>query len=241
MKSLNPNSLKPIVLRIWITSMVAVSMLPYICVASENAPDAVLTGSDASSDGAQTSTPEDAGNAVDWRNDSTIRRRPASYIGGSLNYVQAHTWLAENDDHKKLTYGPLHSGTMLMRVGDAFGDKFAIGFQVQTVNIKSPDVQLSAFALLLDLSFYPWKGLGIRPSAGFGFGFAQGENKWEFGFGGPGALALSLLYEFRVTRKFTLAPVVTTTWLTGDGYDSIFTFAGIEALFWLPNKHRYDQ
>ena len=178
---------------------------------------------------------------TNWRDDPQIRRRPASYVGGALTYVQVHTWIKANKDHKKLNYGPLHSGTLLMRVGDAFGDKFAIGFQVQSVNAKTKDVQISAFALLLDLSFYPWKGLGIRPSAGFGFGFAQGHNKWEFGFGGPGTLSFSLLYEFRITRKFTLAPVATTTWLTGDGYDNLFIFAGIEALFWLPNRHRYKE
>ncbi|MBN2343593.1 MAG: hypothetical protein JXX29_18545 [Deltaproteobacteria bacterium] len=168
-------------------------------------------------------------------------RRPASYVGGSLNYAQLRTWVEETDDHRKLTFGPLHSVANVFRVGDALHEKFALGFQIQFLNAKKDHEQVSAFALLLDATFYPWKGLGIRPSAGFGFGFAQGENKWEFGFGGPGTLSFSLLYEFRITRKFTLAPIAQMTWLTGDGYDSLFTLFGIEMLFWLSNKNRYKK
>ena len=213
-----------------VCSLLALSIFATDCVAAEETVKSKTDAADAS---------QHVSKDVHWRDDPTIRRRPASYIGGAMNYIQVYTWLAENDDHRKLSYGPLHFVAGTFRVGDAFGDKFAIGFQMQSVNAKNEEVQISAFALLLDLSFYPWKGLGVRPSAGFGFGFAQGENKWEFGFGGPGTLSFSLLYEFRITKKMTLAPVVTTTWLTGEGYDAMFALVGIEMLFWLPNKNRY--
>lgn len=176
---------------------------------------------------------------VHWRDDVSVRRRPASYVGGALNYAQLRTWLSANDDHKALAFGPIHTFATVFRVGDALTDKFCLGFQIQWLNGKDNKKQISAFALLLDMTFYPYKGLGIRPSAGFGFGFAQGENKWEFGFGGPGTLSFSLLYEFRLTKKLTLAPVAQTTWLTGDEYEGFFTLFGVEMLFWPANKNRY--
>lgn len=175
------------------------------------------------------------------RDNPIATRRPASYIGGSLSYAQLRTWLAETDDHRKLSFGPLHSVANVFRVGDAFTDKFALGFQIQFFNAKKEKEQISAFALLLDATFYPWRGLGIRPAAGFGFGFAQGENKWEFGFGGPGTLSLALTYEFQISRKFTLAPIVQGTWMAGDDYDGLFVSIGIEMLFWLSNKNRHDK
>ncbi len=227
--------MKSIFFTVW--SCLAFSLVTGVCVA-QHTPDTGDTGDvGAAVDTPTTVESPEAGTTLHWRKDPTIRRRPASYVGGSINYIQARTWIDENEDHKKLNYGPLHFVATTIRVGDAFSDKFAMGFQVQSVNIKADEVQVSAFALLLDLSFYPWKGLGVRPSAGFGFGFAQGKNKWEFGFGGPGTLAFSLLYEFRLTRKLTLAPVVTTTWITGDGFDSLFALAGIELLFWRPNRN----
>ncbi|MBN2528631.1 MAG: hypothetical protein JXR76_19735 [Deltaproteobacteria bacterium] len=222
------------------------SLIPIACLIvalALNASESIAGEKNARTVSIDVATTDSVGSAdtpsLHWRDDPAVKRRPASYVGGSLNYVQLYTWLEKNDDHKALKYGPLHSGAGALRVGDAFGDHIALGFQVQFLNSKAEHVQISAFALLLDLSIYPWKGLGIRPSAGFGFGFAQGENKWEFGFGGPGTLAMSLLYEFRITRKMTIAPVITTTWMTADGYDGLFALAGIEMLFWIPNRNRY--
>lgn len=173
-----------------------------------------------------------------WRKDPTIRRRPGSYLGGSLNYAQSRTWLEATDDHEKLAFGPMHSIGTVFRVGDALWEFFCLGFQIQAINAKRDSAQISAFTLMLDISFYPWKGLGIRPSVGFGFGFAQGKEDWEFGFGGPGTLAMAVLYEIRLTRKLTLAPVVQATWLTGEGYDSLFILTGLEFIAWFDDAKK---
>jgi hypothetical protein len=52
------------------------------------------------------------------------------------------------------------------------------------------------------------------------------------GGGGPGCLSLALLYEFRVGRYFTIAPVVQTAWIVSDGYDGVYLFIGLEFTKW---------
>ncbi len=175
---------------------------------------------------------------TDWRRDPTVKRRPSSYLGGSLNYLQLWTWLDATDDHQRLAFGPLHSAANLFRVGDALNEHFCLGFQVQILSARREKTQLSAFAILLDATVYPWKGLGIRPSAGFGFGFAQGKNQWEFGFGGPGTLAMAFLYEFRVTRHLTLAPIIQGTWMAAEGYNGLFVMAGVEVTAWFSDRSK---
>ncbi|MBN2801671.1 MAG: hypothetical protein JXR91_01115 [Deltaproteobacteria bacterium] len=173
---------------------------------------------------------------INWRKDPKVKRHPASYLGGSLNYQQLYSWLDENKDHKKLTFGPLSGFAPTFRVGDAFAEFFTIGFQVQFLIAKTSATQISSLAILLDATFYPWRGLGIRPSAGFGFSFTQGKNQWEFGSGGPGTLALALLYEFRISRYITIAPIVHTTYIASDGYKSLALLFGVEMTAWF-KKH----
>ena len=169
---------------------------------------------------------------TDWRNNSELKRRPGSYLGGTLAYVQSRAWAEETDDHGDLSFGPLHTWGLAFRVGDAFADWFAVGFQVFLTNRRSEDESIGAFELMLDASFYPYAGLGIRPSVGIGLGFASGKNDWEFGGGGPACLALAVLYEFRVTRFFSIAPVVNVSWITGENFDGLFLFIGIEFTKW---------
>jgi hypothetical protein len=169
---------------------------------------------------------------VPWRRDPTVQRRPGSYLGGALGYTMSRVWIPANESHDDLALGPLHSWGLNFRVGDAFAEWFALGFQIQITSARSGATQSSAFELLLDATFYPWRGLGIRPSVGIGFGYARGEHEWESGGGGPGCLSMSLLYEIRVTRLFTIAPVVQASWITGDKFDGMIFFAGLEFLKW---------
>jgi hypothetical protein len=170
--------------------------------------------------------------APSWRRDPTVPRRPGSYIGGAVGYVQAHAWVPANDSHGDLEHGPIHTWGMGFRVGDAFAEWFAVGFQLQIASGKNDVSQISAFALLLDATFYPWRGLGLRPSVGLGFGYAQGEHEWEMGGGGPGCLAGAILYEFRILRLLTIAPVVQVSWIAGEEFDGLFFFAGLEITKW---------
>ncbi len=172
-----------------------------------------------------------------WRKDSSIKRRPASYIGGSLNYQQMYAWMDANDDHKKLSFGPIHGFAPTFRVGDALTEYFCLGFQVQFLMGSTTQEKISSFTVLLDTSFYPLKGLGIRPSAGFGFSFAQGKNKWEFGNGGPGTLALALLYEFRVSKTITLAPIIQSTFIASNEYKSLAILFGVELTAWFKKQY----
>jgi hypothetical protein len=192
-------------------------------------------------DTASSTDKADSSKKTNTQNRSTTpstRRRPSSYIGGSVNYLQLHAWLAANDDHKKLQLGPLHGFAPTFRVGDALTEYFSLGFQVQFLIAKTANQQISAFAIMLDASFYPWRGLGIRPSAGFGFSFAQGSNDWEFGFGGPGTLGLALLYEFRISKVMTLAPIVQATLVGSDGYRSLAILFGVEITAWFRKKEK---
>ncbi len=166
------------------------------------------------------------------QDETELKRRPGSYLGGTLAYVQSRAWANETDDHDDLKFGPLHTWGMAFRVGDAFTDWFAVGFQVFFTNKRSKEESIGAFELMLDASFYPYAGLGIRPSVGIGLGFASGDNDWEFGGGGPACLALAVLYEFRVTRFFSIAPVVNASWITGENFDGFFLLIGIEFTKW---------
>ncbi len=168
----------------------------------------------------------------DWRHDPTVLRHPGSYLGGAIGYASLRAWVPENKDHGDLTIGPLNTWMLSFRVGDAFCEWFAIGFQIDISNNTRGVEQIGLFDLMLDLSFYPWRGLGIRPSAGLGLGFANGKEEWEFGGGGPGALALAVLYEIRVTRLFVIAPVVRVVYVGGEEFDAFAIFAGIEIIKW---------
>ena len=98
---------------------------------------------------------------------------------------------------------------------------------------QAGDRGMSGFALFVDPTFYPWKGLGLRPSVGLGFSFAQaGKGSHEFGFGGPGALAFALTYEFRVSRLFVMGPIAQICWTVGDDYDAMFFSFGLQMLKW---------
>jgi hypothetical protein len=170
--------------------------------------------------------------ALPWRQDPGVRRRPGSYLGGAIGYSQTRAWIPANDSHGDLALGPVHTYGLALRVGDAFAEWFAVGFQVQIYSGKSDTAKISAFDLLLDATFYPWQGLGLRPSVGLGFGYARGEHEWEMGGGGPGCLAVGVLYEFRVTRLFSIAPIVQVSWIAGEEFDSLFLFVGIELAKW---------
>ena len=169
---------------------------------------------------------------TDWRNNPELKRRPGSYLGGAIGYVQSRAWAPETEDHDDLSFGPLHTWGLAFRVGDAFADWFAVGFQVFLTNKRSEDESIGAFSLMLDATFYPYAGLGIRPSVGIGLGFASGKNSWEFSGGGPACLGLAVLHEFRVTRFFSIAPVVNVSWITGENFDGLFMLFGIEFTKW---------
>jgi len=164
--------------------------------------------------------------------DEAVKRHPGSYLGGALGYIQSRAWVPANESHGDLELGPVHTWGMGFRVGDAFTEWFALGIQLQLSGGKADTTQISALELLLDVTFYPWGGLGVRPSLGIGFGYAQGEHKWEMGGGGPGCLGLALLYEIRITRLFTIAPIAQVSWIAGEEFDGLFIFAGIEFIKW---------
>lgn len=160
------------------------------------------------------------------------KRRPGSYLGATTAYVQSRAWVEETDDHDDLGFGPLHTWGLAFRVGDAFADWFAVGFQVFFTSKRSEEESIGAFELMLDASFYPYAGLGVRPSVGMGLGFASGKNEWESGGGGPACLALAVLYEFRGPWLFSIAPVVNVSWITGEGFDGLFLLIGVEITKW---------
>jgi hypothetical protein len=196
--------------------------------AAESKVDEPEVAAEAGEDGAtETTEPE-----LHWRDDPNTKRHPGSYIGGGAGYAQVRAWVEANKDHGDLEFGPFHTWYSSIRVGDAFAEWFALGFQVEITNAESGKEQLGAFNLLLDASFYPVGGLGIRPAVGLGLGFAAGKEDWEFGGGGPGCVSLSLLYEFRVVKLFAIAPVVQSFWITGQGFDGLFLFFGLEFIKW---------
>lgn len=170
--------------------------------------------------------------AIPWRRDPSVPRHPGSYIGGAIGYSRAWAWIPENDRHGDLAPGPFDSMGMAFGVGDAFTEWFALGFRIQIASGRNGDAQYGSFGLLLDATFYPAPGLGLRPAVGLGFGYATGEHDWEVGGGGPGCLALGVLYEIRLARLITLAPVVQGAWITGEGFDGATLFVGLELTKW---------
>jgi len=181
---------------------------------------------------------EDKKKKSNWRKDPSVKRHPGSYIGGGLSYMMADVWytVKVDDFESKYSFVPIHGISGVLRVGDAFKEWLAIGFQIMILNAQnsSRNRSTASFGLLLDTSFYPWRGLGIRPSVGFGFGFAQaGKESYQLGFGGPACLSFALSYEIRITRLFMLVPTVAISWI-GNGNDfNIMTFtAGIDMLKW---------
>jgi hypothetical protein len=168
----------------------------------------------------------------DWRGDPSVQRHPGSYIGGAIGYANVRSWVEESDEHDDMFVGPFHTFALSFRVGDAFFEWLALGFQIEIASAKRRGQQIGMFNLLLDTTFYPWEGLGLRPSFGLGLGFASGKEEWEFGGGGPGCLGMAVLYEVRVTRLFVIAPIVQTFWISGQGYDGLTIFAGLEILKW---------
>jgi hypothetical protein len=169
---------------------------------------------------------------VHWRDDPNTKRHPGSYIAAGAGYAQVRAWLEANEEHGDLEFGPMHSWFASLRVGDAFTEWFALGFQVEISNAYKGKQQIGAFNLMLDASFFPIAGLGIRPAVGLGLGFANGEEEWEFGGGGPGCVSLSLLYEFRILELLAVAPVAQGFWITGQGFDGLFLFFGVEFVKW---------
>jgi hypothetical protein len=176
-----------------------------------------------------------------WRDDPSVLRHPGSYIGGGGGVVRNYAWLPAKkgtgnasfaSEHDALAFGPLWGWQAFVRVGDAFMEWLAIGFQVDVASASGGKDTISSFDVMLDLSLYPWQGLGIRPSVGLGFGYAQGAQSWQFGGGGPTTLSLAVLYEIRMTRLFCIAPVVQAYWITGEEYDAVVVFAGIELIKW---------
>lgn len=181
------------------------------------------------------SPPTEENAPQNWRDDPCVMRHPGSYLSVGAGYAFAHTWFVPLEDEfdDKLKYGPFHSWQVFFRVGDAFFEWLALGFQVDMTSGKISDKTVTAgMALLLDATFYPIAGLGIRPSVGLGFSYASGEQEFEFGFGGPGTFSLALTYEFRIMRLLVIAPVAQTYWITGDDYDELLVFFGLEFLKW---------
>ncbi len=170
-----------------------------------------------------------------WRCDPAVLRHPGSYLGGSVGYLQAHAWVDETEDHAELNFGPLHNLQTNFRVGDAFTEWLAVGFQIaMSYSVQGEDAKetLGAFALFLDVTFYPFEGLGIRPSAGMGLAYAMGEKDFDFGTGGPASVAFALLYEIRLARLLVIAPIAQVYWITNDEFDGVFLFLGLEVLKW---------
>ncbi|MCP4604900.1 MAG: hypothetical protein GY847_30995 [Proteobacteria bacterium] len=171
-----------------------------------------------------------------WRDDPKTLRHPGSYIGFGVGYTNAHSWFKPKEDEfdDKLSIGPFHCWQTMFRVGDAFFEWFALGFQIDMIygGYGGPE-SISAFALRLDTTFYPWRGgLGIRPSVGLGFAYASGEEDYKTGYGGPASLSLALIYEIRLTRLLVLAPVAQVYWIAGEDFNGLFFFIGLEFLKW---------
>ena len=191
-----------------------------------------------------TGQPAPAAPALDWRHDPTVKRHPGSYLGGGLGYVQSRSWFVPQEDEydDPVDIGPLHGWGAFFRVGDAFLEWLALGFQIDMTSSISGDARsIAAFGLLLDITFYPWKGFGIRPSVGVGFSYATGKADFEIGYGSPLDVSLALLYEFRLSRLFAVAPIAQVYWVTGEDYDGLFLFFGLELIKWFEPKKQADE
>lgn len=204
-------------------STILATLVAAVTAAADEAP----ATEDAPDDAEATDAP-----APHWRDDPAVPRRPGSYLSGTIGYMQSRAWVEANKEHGDLAFGPIHTWMGSLRVGDAFAEWFALGFQVGITNGTQGKEQVGAMALLLDTTFYPVAGFGVRPALGLGLGFASGDKDWKFGGGGPGCLSLALVYEFRITRRFVLAPVVQTLWITGQEFDGVFLFFGLEIMRW---------
>lgn len=165
--------------------------------------------------------------------DPKAARHPGSYVGIGTGYAQSRAWVQSNEDHPDFEVGPLHSWQAVFRVGDAFSEWFSIGFQnVLMQASKGKKESIAVFALFLDSTFYPWRGLGISPAVGLGFSYATGRNEFEFDYGGPLSLSLTLKYEFQITRLLVIAPVAQTYWVRSDKFDGLYIFFGLEFAKW---------
>ncbi len=173
-----------------------------------------------------------------WRLDKSIPRRPGSYLGGGMGYSMVNAWytvrlkdLVENYD-----IGPVHGYMSFIRVGDALYEWLAAGFQIDIISaaLSGEDAPgASSFGLYVDVTFYPWRGLGLRPSVGVGFGYAQaGKETYEIGVGGPLTLAFAASYEFRVSKGFTMGPMIQVSWVRGEDFDAVFFNVGLELIKW---------
>ncbi|MDJ0764414.1 MAG: hypothetical protein QNJ97_15665 [Myxococcota bacterium] len=172
---------------------------------------------------------------VHWRCDPSVLRHPGSYIAAGVGYTQGRAWFIPDRDEfdEDIFIGPVHGYNTTFRVGDAFFEWLAIGFQVNIIGaIEQEENAISAFGLLLDTTLYPLRGLGIRPSVGLGFGYAVGKADYETGFGGPLNLALAVSYEIRLTKLIVLAPVAQIGWIRGDNFDTLSFGVGLEFQKW---------
>ncbi len=182
-----------------------------------------------------TEAEEETETKLHWRDDPKNLRHPGSYIGFGAQYSNVHTWFTPQEEEfaEKMSLGPFHSWQAVFRVGDALREWFAIGFQIgMTYGGYGSTETTGGFTLLLDTTFYPWRGLGIRPSVGLGFSYAQGKEDYEFGFGGPGCLSLSITYEFRISRLFAIAPIAQILWITGEDFNGLYLSGGLEFIKW---------
>jgi hypothetical protein len=203
-----------------------------VAVAEPESSDAGLLDASLSADTPPPSTTPVSEKKSSWRKDPNQERRPSSYIGGGMAYAQSRSWYTSQEDEFKddISAGPLNSMSMFLRFGDAFYEWLAVGFQINIVSGSSKDSSsaISAFGLLLDVGFTPWKGLILRPSVGLGFGYSSGDEEFEFGYGSPAFLAFTTGYEFRVSRFFCISPIAQISYLGGDDYNSMFLVFGIE-------------
>jgi hypothetical protein len=179
-----------------------------------------------------------------WRRDKSIPRRPGSYLGGGIGYSMVNSWYTVKQKDLKVDYdiGPVHGYMSFIRVGDAFFEWLAVGFQVDLIGATLAGTDkpgASAFGLYVDTTFYPWRGLGLRPCIGVGFGYAQaGKETYELGFGGPLTLSFAASYEFRVSRGFTMGPMIQVSWVKGEDFDAVFFNVGLEFLKWFKTATR---
>jgi hypothetical protein len=173
-----------------------------------------------------------------WRRDKSVPRRPGSYLGGGIGYSMVNSWYTVEQKDLKVDYdiGPVHGYMFFLRVGDALFEWLSVGFQIDMIGAALAGVDepgASAFGLYVDTTFYPWRGLGLRPSVGVGFGYAQaGKETYELGYGGPLTLAFAASYEFRVSRGFTMGPMFQVSWVKGENFDAVFFNVGLEFIKW---------
>jgi hypothetical protein len=220
-------------MRFWTPAAVAFLLLcssPQLAYASDDP-----TPDDAAGDPEPEALQETETERLHWRCDPEVLRRPGSYIGGGIGYVQSRAWVEETENHAFLEFGPFHAMQLTFRVGDAFAEWIAVGFQIEmmfNLSYEEGEETVGAFALYLDTTFFPIAGLGLRPSLGMGMGYAMGEKEYNFGFGGPGSLGFAMLYEIRLGRLLVVSPIAQAYWIGGDGFDGLFLFFGLEVTKW---------